>query len=148
MAIPDYQACVLSVLKEARGRARNTSSRLVVGELGSDFPLTEEEMSQLLPSGSQHIFGCGPRGHQLYDCDSDGFSNWKSNVRGSKHCSVAYHATVFKVMIGSVGDVLQGRDSARDVIRNRNVAHSEDRGIIIRPLSWDTDTSPSSERGP
>ena len=51
-------------------------------------------------------------------------------------------------MIGSVGDVLQGRDSAREVIRNWNVAHSEDRGIIIRPLSWDTDTSPSSERGP
>ena len=59
MAIPDYQACVLrSSKKLADGKEHKFST--LVGELGSDFALTEEEMSQLLPSGSQHILAASP----------------------------------------------------------------------------------------
>ena len=76
-------------------------------------------MSQLLPSGSQHILAASP---VIINCIIAIRVVFKLEIQrpGSKHRSVAYHATVFKVMIGSVGDVLQGRDSAREVIRNWN----------------------------
>ena len=146
MAIPDYQACVLPLLKEARGRqgtqvldaGRRARLRLCANGRG-DVPAVAERLAT-------HI-GCEPRESSIVSLRFGWFFKLEIKRPGSKHCSVAYHATVFRVMIGPVGDILQGRDSAREVIRNWNVAHSEDRGIIIRPLSWDTDTSPSSERG-
>ena len=103
MAIPDYQACVLPLLKEARGR-QGTKFSTLVGELGSDFALTEEEMSQLLPSGSQHILAASP---VIINCIIAIRRVFQTgNPTSGKQTAVAYHATVFKVMIGSVGDVL------------------------------------------
>src|ERR1700724_3837799 len=80
MAIPDYQACVLLLLKEARGRqgtqvldaGRRARLRLCANGRG-DVPAVAERLAT--------HFGCEPRDHQLYHCDSDGFSNRKSNVR-------------------------------------------------------------------
>src|ERR1700726_3280206 len=80
MAIPDYQACVLPLLKEARGRqrtqvldaGRRARLRLCANGRG-DVPAVAERLAT--------HFGCEPRDHQLYHCDSDGFANWKSNVR-------------------------------------------------------------------
>ncbi len=55
---------------------------------------------------------------------------------------MTYSATVVRVMIASPGDVLQERQIVRDVIRDWNVVHAEDRRVILMPLSWDTHASP------
>lgn len=55
MAIPDYQACMLPLLKRlADGKEHKFSE--IVAALGSEFGLTDEELSKLLPSGAQKIF--------------------------------------------------------------------------------------------
>jgi restriction system protein len=53
MAIPDYQALMLPLLK----RAANGETRVLDAEkqLGDEFGLTPEERSQLLPSGKQRV---------------------------------------------------------------------------------------------
>ncbi|MXS81515.1 restriction endonuclease [Nitrosomonas oligotropha] len=55
MAIPDYQALMLPVLKTASDGREHKFSQLVE-ELASQFNLTTEERNELLPSGSQAIF--------------------------------------------------------------------------------------------
>lgn len=55
MAIPDYQACMLPLLKKlADGKEHKFSE--IIAALGSEFGLTDEELSKLLPSGAQKIF--------------------------------------------------------------------------------------------
>ena len=55
MAIPDYQACLLPLLKRSADGEEHKFSSLVA-DLGADFRLTEEELAELLPSGTQPIF--------------------------------------------------------------------------------------------
>ena len=45
MAIPDYQACMLPLLKRLADGKEHKFSELVA-EMGSDFGLNEEELSQ------------------------------------------------------------------------------------------------------
>ena len=56
MAIPDYQTIMLPLLKFA-GDGQEHSSRESINHLASEFELTEEELKELLPSGSQALFG-------------------------------------------------------------------------------------------
>jgi restriction system protein len=55
MAIPDYQALMLPLLKRLADGEEHKHSKLV-DELGAEFALTEEELSKRLPSGTQKVF--------------------------------------------------------------------------------------------
>jgi restriction system protein len=55
MAIPDYQTLMLPVLKLASDEAEHKFSQ-AVEELADEFSLTQDERSELLPSGSQAVF--------------------------------------------------------------------------------------------
>src|ERR1700741_1700346 len=55
MAIPDYQTVMLPLLKRLADGKEHKLSKLV-DELGSEFGLTEEELSGRLPSGTQKVF--------------------------------------------------------------------------------------------
>jgi restriction system protein len=55
MAIPDYQALMLPLLKRLADGKEHKLSKLVE-ELGAEFGLTEEELSERLPSGTQKVF--------------------------------------------------------------------------------------------
>lgn len=54
MAIPDFQSLMLPVLKEASNGEIRISE--VVAVLGSKLALTEDELTELLPSGKQSTF--------------------------------------------------------------------------------------------
>ncbi|MEJ2353146.1 MAG: DUF4062 domain-containing protein [Anaerolineales bacterium] len=58
---------------------------------------------------------------------------------------MSYNARVLKVMIASPGDVEKERRIARDVIHEWNNIHSEDKGIVLMPVGWETHSSPSME---
>jgi len=53
--IPDYQACMLPLL-ELAGDGGEHQLKEAVAALAAEFSLTEEEKSELLPSGQQPIF--------------------------------------------------------------------------------------------
>ena len=55
MAIPDYQTCMLPLLKFL-GDQHEYSLRETIDHLAAHFKLTEDELKQLLPSGQQAIF--------------------------------------------------------------------------------------------
>ena len=56
MAIPDFQSIMLPLLKLASdGQERSMRSAIEI--LGREFALTDDELGQLLPSGSTSIFG-------------------------------------------------------------------------------------------
>lgn len=55
MAIPNYQAIMLPLLKIA-GDKREHSLRETIDRLSSEFKLTDDEKKELLPSGKQEIF--------------------------------------------------------------------------------------------
>ena len=55
MAIPDFQSTMLPLLKYLSDGSPRTN-RDVVDGLASVFKLTEEEMSEMLPSGVQQAF--------------------------------------------------------------------------------------------
>jgi restriction system protein len=55
MTIPDYQTCMLPLLKFASDQKEH-SLREAVDQLGSKFELTDEEMREMLPSGQQAVF--------------------------------------------------------------------------------------------
>ena len=56
---------------------------------------------------------------------------------------MSYVASVIKVMIASPSDVANERNIIRDVIHEWNAVHSEDRGIILMPVGWETHSSPA-----
>jgi hypothetical protein len=66
-----------------------------------------------------------------------------SENRGTSEGSLAYQATVYKVMIASPSDVVQERRVIREVIHEWNSIHAEDRGIVLMPIGWETHSSPS-----
>src|SRR5580658_3645242 len=53
-----------------------------------------------------------------------------------------YDARVVKVMIASPGDVSAERQLARDVFYEWNSIHSEDRGLVLLPIGWETHSTP------
>ena len=55
MAIPDYQACMLPLLRLAADGADHTLKD-VLPTLSDQFDLTEAERNQLLPSGQENLF--------------------------------------------------------------------------------------------
>ncbi|MBB3014030.1 DUF4062 domain-containing protein [Cupriavidus alkaliphilus] len=57
---------------------------------------------------------------------------------------MSYQATVYKVMIASPSDVKEERQIVREEIANWNAAHSEARGIVLLPVSWEANAAPSS----
>lgn len=54
-----------------------------------------------------------------------------------------YTASVHKVMIASPSDVATERQIIRDVIHEWNAVHSEDKQIVLMPVSWETHSSPN-----
>ena len=54
-----------------------------------------------------------------------------------------YNARVLKVMIASPGDVANERQIAHDVIAEWNDIHSEDRGLVLKPIGWETHSAPT-----
>jgi hypothetical protein len=56
---------------------------------------------------------------------------------------MTYQATVLRVMIASPGDVPTERRAAREVVTEWNYANSEERGIVLMPVGWDTHSSPA-----
>jgi len=55
MAIPDYQACMLPLLRLA-GDGANHTLKEVLPTLADQFGLTEAERNELLPSGQENLF--------------------------------------------------------------------------------------------
>jgi Mrr N-terminal domain len=55
MAIPDYQACMLPLLKLA-GDRNDHALKDAVPTLADQFQLTDAERSEFLPSGQQRLF--------------------------------------------------------------------------------------------
>lgn len=55
MAIPDYQSCMLPLLKFA-GDQKEHSLREAVDALAGQFKLSDTELKELLPSGQQAVF--------------------------------------------------------------------------------------------
>lgn len=55
MPIPDYQTLMLPLLKSAQDGAEHTM-RQTVERLAADFNLSQEEQTELLPSGQQAVF--------------------------------------------------------------------------------------------
>ena len=53
-----------------------------------------------------------------------------------------YHGDVYKVMIASPGDVATERQVARDIIHEWNYVNSEERGIVLMPVGWETHSFP------
>jgi len=53
-----------------------------------------------------------------------------------------YRANVIKFMIASPNDVDTARQVARDVLKDWNVVHSEDKGVVLMPVGWDTHVTP------
>lgn len=56
MAIPDYQTCMLPLLKFYKDGQEHTF-REAVESLTKEFRLTDEERHEMLPSGQQEVFG-------------------------------------------------------------------------------------------
>jgi len=59
-----------------------------------------------------------------------------------------YQASAVKVMIASPSDVAPERDAARDVLREWNVIHSEDKKIVLMPIGWETHARPTMGERP
>jgi restriction system protein len=55
MAIPDYQTCMLPLLKHY-GDGQEHTNRDSMDALANDFKLTDEERRMMLPSGVQGLF--------------------------------------------------------------------------------------------
>jgi restriction system protein len=55
MAIPDYQSCMLPLLK-FHPDGQDHTFREAIEALAKEFELTEQEKREMLPSGQQEIF--------------------------------------------------------------------------------------------
>lgn len=56
---------------------------------------------------------------------------------------MSYHATAIQVMIASPSDVATERRIVADVIHEWNAINSEDRGVVLMPLAWETHAAPA-----
>lgn len=55
---------------------------------------------------------------------------------------MAYEAKVLPVMIASPSDVADEREIVREVLSEWNAVYSEERGVVLLPVGWDTHSSP------
>ena len=55
---------------------------------------------------------------------------------------MAYQVTVYKVLIASPSDVVHERKAIPEVIGSWNATHSEDYGVILMPVMWETHSTP------
>lgn len=62
-------------------------------------------------------------------------------IRGDN--KMGYSANVLRVMIASPSDVATERQIIRDVVYEWNAIHSEDRGIVLIPVGWESHSSPA-----
>jgi hypothetical protein len=56
---------------------------------------------------------------------------------------LSYQGLVLKVMIASPSDVSVERQIIRDVIHEWNAINSEDRGMVLMPVGWETHSPPN-----
>lgn len=61
---------------------------------------------------------------------------------------MSYPATVLKVMIASPSDVKDERTAIREIIYEWNDLHSEERGLVLLPVAWETHSSPGMGERP
>lgn len=54
-----------------------------------------------------------------------------------------YRARVAKVMIASPSDVAPERQAIRDVVHDWNAIHSEDKSLVLMPVTWETHAQPA-----
>ncbi|ARK09020.1 hypothetical protein A6C57_01095 [Fibrella sp. ES10-3-2-2] len=59
---------------------------------------------------------------------------------------MSYQATVYRIMIASPSDVNDERLLFRDIINEWNAIHSEEKAIVLLPISWETHSSPEIGR--
>ena len=57
MTVPDYQSLMLPLLKYAGTRNREVTTSEAVEVLAQELNLTEEDLREMLPSGTQSTFG-------------------------------------------------------------------------------------------
>jgi len=55
---------------------------------------------------------------------------------------MAYQATIYGVLIASPSDVINERRTIPDVINSWNATHSEDFGVVLLPVMWETHSTP------
>jgi nucleoside 2-deoxyribosyltransferase len=58
------------------------------------------------------------------------------------HHQMPYPALVYNVMVGSPSDIASALSVVREALARWNVMHSEDKGVVFLPLSWQTHSSP------
>jgi restriction system protein len=56
MPVPDYQSLMLPLLKFAAGKKDEISTNEAAKALANEFSLTEEDLREMLPSGTQYTF--------------------------------------------------------------------------------------------
>jgi len=61
---------------------------------------------------------------------------------------MAYQVTAYKVLIASPGDVAAERKTIPEVIGSWNATHSEDYGVILMPVMWETHSTPGMGERP
>src|SRR5271157_4932072 len=122
MAIPDYQTCMLHLLRLASDGTEHTLKDAVAA-LADTFKLTEAERAELLPSGQQAVFNnrvgwastylkkagllCAPRRGVFMITD-----------RGQK-CSRPKSFQDRPQAVGAVSRILGIQSQSKDVIRSR-----------------------------
>jgi nucleoside 2-deoxyribosyltransferase len=55
---------------------------------------------------------------------------------------MSFPATVYNVMVGSPSDIAGALSVVREALARWNVMHSEEKGVVLLPLSWQTHSSP------
>jgi len=61
---------------------------------------------------------------------------------------MSYSAIVYRVMIASPSDVINEPEIVREAIREWNAVHSIEKEMVLIPVSWDYDTSPTMGKRP
>jgi hypothetical protein len=56
---------------------------------------------------------------------------------------MSFPAKVLNVLIASPSDVQEERDAISAAIQNWNSLHAEDKGIVLHPIRWETDSVPT-----
>ena len=56
---------------------------------------------------------------------------------------MSYRATVYRILVASPGDVTKERQAIPEVIGIWNDAHSEDHGVVLVPVRWETHSTPA-----
>ncbi|MGA2937404.1 MAG: hypothetical protein ABSF52_09945 [Syntrophobacteraceae bacterium] len=56
---------------------------------------------------------------------------------------MSYQATVYRILVASPGDVTKERQAIPEVIGIWNDAHSEDHGVVLVPVRWETHSTPT-----